>query len=257
MEAEMYFHTKAFLLPKWNDNEKRTECAFNREDFERVVRLTEKVSKGDEPTFHAIMETFIKVYPEVKKYKELSEKTYDYPEYKTIIEGLSELYQKGQKTRTALNRAEHIELTIRKGILVAISIKTPNKTYRLATKQAEPDDSIYIHNAHFDLQDNEELKHLLSGESISLNNDDADFHVVKEFLQKTLERSKEERTMRKDFSKKLYDTLKVFDQVIRNTKKSENQQYRRNRKTKISIEESAKYIKAVLELDFNAKKLRH
>lgn len=63
--------------------------------------------------------------------------------------------------------------------------------------------------------------------------------------------------MRKDFSKKLYDTLKVFDQVIRNTKKSENQQYRRNRKTKISIEESAKYIKAVLELDFNAKKLRH
>ena len=230
MEAEMYFHTKAFLLPKWNDNEKRTECAFNREDFERVVRLTEKVSKGDEPTFHAIMETFIKVYPEVKKYKELSEKTYDYPEYKTIIEGLSELYQKGQKTRTALNRAEHIELTIRKGILVAISIKTPNKTYRLATKQAEPDDSIYIHNAHFDLQDNEELKHLLSGESISLNNDDADFHAVKEFLQKTLERSKEERTMRKDFSKKLYDTLKVFDQVIRNTKKSENQQYRRNRK---------------------------
>ena len=39
MEAEMYFHTKAFLLPKWNDNEKRTECAFNRENEYLALKM--------------------------------------------------------------------------------------------------------------------------------------------------------------------------------------------------------------------------
>ena len=62
MVAEIYIHTKAFYLPKWNDNEKRTECSFDREDFERVIQLTKEVSKGDEPTFQAIMETYIDVY---------------------------------------------------------------------------------------------------------------------------------------------------------------------------------------------------
>ena len=169
MEAEMYFHTKAFLLPKWNDNEKRTECAFNREDFERVVRLTKEICKGDEPTFHAIMETFIKVYPEVKKYKELSEKTYDYPAYKTVIKGISELDQKGQNARTALNRAENIRLTIKKGMLVGISIETSSKTYPLKADLTIPmqdrkgiDDNSYIHQAHYDLKDNKELNYILS-----------------------------------------------------------------------------------------------
>lgn len=263
MEAEMYFHTKAFLLPKWNDNEKRSECAFNREDFERVVRLTEKVSKGDEPTFHAIMETFIKVYPEVKKYKELSAKTFLYPEYGSIIKGISELYQKGQNARTALGLAESVKLTIKKGMLIAISIKTPNKTYRLKadltnSEREGIDDSIYIHLAHYDLQDSKELKHiLLKNDSKTIYKDDADFPAVKDFLLKTLERSRNERIMWQDFNKNLYETLKKFDQIIRGIKKSENEAFRRPRKAEISREESATYMKAVLDLNFSEDKLYH
>ena len=263
MEAETYFHTKAFFLPKWNDNEKRTECAFNREDFERVVRLTEKVSKGDEPTFHAIMETFVKIYPEVKKYKELSAKTFLYPEYGSIIKGISELYQKGQNARTALGLAESVKLTIKKGMLIAISIKTPNKTYRLKadltnSEREGIDDSIYIHLAHYDLQDSEELKHiLLKNDPKTIYKDDADFPAVKDFLLKTLERSRNERIMWQDFNKNLYETLKKFDQIIRGIKKSENEAFRRPRKAEISRKESATYMKAVLDLNFSEDKLYH
>ena len=262
MEAEMYFHTKAFLLPKWNDNEKRTECAFNREDFERVVRLTEKVSKGDEPTFHAIMETFIKVYPEVKKYKELSEKTYDYPECGKIIQGISERDQKGQNARTALNRAEVIRLTIKKGMLVGISIVTSSKTYALKanlTRLDRPmvDDSKYIHWAHYDLKDNEELNYILSLKKKIVNKDDAEFPAIKDFLWKTLERSKDERTMWQDFNMKMYETLKNFYLIIRDVHQSENQAFRRARRAKISRAEAIPYMKAVLDMDFDEGKLFH
>lgn len=270
MEAEMYFHTKAFLLPKWNDNEKRTESAFNREDFERVVRLTEKVSKGDEPTFHAIMETFIKVYPEVKKYKELSEKTYDYPAYKTVIKGISELDQKGQNARTALNRAESIRLTIKKGMLVGISIETSSKNYPLKADLTIPiqdrkgiDDNSYIHQAHYDLKDNKELNYILSlakgntkRTKVAFKND-AEFPAIKEFLWNTLERSKDERTAWQGFNMKMYETLKNFYLIIRGVRQSENQAFRRARRAKISRAEAIPYMKAVLDMDFDEGKLFH
>ena len=263
MDIERYYKTKAFRSWPHDEDGHIKGPEHDREDFERVVRLTEKISNGDEPTFHAIMETFVKVYPEVKKYKELSAKTFLYPEYGSIIKGISELYQKGQNARTALSRAEIVRLNIKKGMLIAISIKTPNKTYRLKadltnSEREGVDDSIYIHTAHHDLPDSEELKHiLLKNGTKTIYKDDADFPSVKAFLLKTLERSKDERTMWQDFNKNLYETLKTFDQIIRGVKKSENEAYRRPRKVKISREESAIFLKSVLDMDFNEDKLYH
>lgn len=262
MEAEIYFHTKAFFLPKWNDNEKRTECSFDREDFERVIQLTKEVSKGDEPTFHAIMETFIDVYPEVKHYKIMTERTDRYSECGKIIQGISERDQKGQNARTALNRAEVIRLTIKKGMLVGISIVTSSKTYALKANLTRPDrpmvdDSKYIHWAHYDLKDNEELNYILSLKKKIVNKDDAEFPAIKDFLWKTLERSKDERTMWQDFNMKMYETLKNFYLIIRDVHQSENQAFRRARRAKISRAEAIPYMKAVLDMDFDEGKLFH
>lgn len=263
MDIERYYKTKAFIVFVIGEDHLSSKIEYDRKDFERVIRLTEEICKGDEPTFHAIMETFVKIYPEVKKYKELSAKTFLYPEYGSIIKGISELYQKGQNARTALGLAESVKLTIKKGMLIAISIKTPNKTYRLKadltnSEREGIDDSIYIHLAHYDLQDSEELKHiLLKNDPKTIYKDDADFPAVKDFLLKTLERSRNERIMWQDFNKNLYETLKKFDQIIRGIKKSKNEAFRRPRKAEISRKESATYMKAVLDLNFSEDKLYH
>ena len=263
MNKEKYLHCKPFM-GEWlkDENGQFKGIAWKRDFYNKVVRLTEKVSKGDEPTFHAIMETFIKVYPEVKKYKELSEKTYDYPEYGTIIQGISELDQKGQNARTALNRAESIRLTIKKGMLIGISIQTSSKTYALKADLTIPerpkvDDSKYIHWAHYDLKDNEELRYILSLRKKIVNKDDAEFPAIKDFLWRTLERNKDERTMWQDFNMKMYETLKNFYLIIRDVHQSENQAFRRERRAKIGRAEAIPYMKAVLEMDFDEDKLFH
>lgn len=264
MNKEKYLHSKPFM-GEWlkDENGQIKGIEWKRDFYNKVVLLTEEISKGDETTFHAIMETFVEIYPEIKKHKELSTKTFLYPEYGSTIKGISELYQKGQNARTALELAERVRLTIKKGMLIAISIKTPNKTYRLKADLTIPqrdkvDDSIYIHIAHYDLQDSEEMKHiLLKNGTKTIYKDDADFPAVKDFLLKTLERSRDERIMWQDFNKNLYETLKMFDQIIRGVKKSENEAFRRPRKAEISREESTTFMKAVLDLDFSEGKLYH
>ena len=262
MDIERYYKTKAFRSWPHDEDGHIMGLEYDREDFERVVRLTEKISKGDEPTFHAIMETFIKVYPEVKHYKIMTEKTHNYPEYGTIIQGISELDQKGQNARTALNRAETIRLTIKKGMLIGISIQTSSKTYALKADLTIPDrpkvdDSKYIHWAHYDLKDNEELRNILSLRKKIVNKDDAEFPAIKDFLWRTLERSKDERTAWQGFNMKMYETLKNFYLIIRDVRQSENQAFRRERRAKISRAESIPYMKAVLEMDFDEDKLFH
>lgn len=262
MDIERYYKTKAFRSWPHDEDGHIKGPEYDREDFERVVRLTEKISKGDEPTFHAIMETFIKVYPEVKHYKIMTESTYLYPAYKTVIKGISELDQKGQNARTALNRAEVIRLTIKKGMLVGISIVTSSKAYALKANLTRPDrpmvdDSKYIHWAHYDLKDNEELNYILSLKKKIVNKDDAEFPAIKDFLWKTLERSKDERTMWQDFNMKMYETLKNFYLIIRDVHQSENQAFRRERRAKISRAEAIPYMKAVLKMDFDEGKLFH
>ena len=262
MDIERYYKTKAFRSWPHDENGHIKGPEHDREDFLRVVRLTDKISKGDEPTFHAIMETFIKVYPEVKHYKIMTEKTHNYPEYGTIIQGISELDQKGQNARTALNRAESIRLTIKKGMLIGISIQTSSKTYALKADLTIPDrpkvdDSKYIHWAHYDLKDNEELNYILSLKKKIVNKDDAEFPVIKDFLWKTLERSKDERTMWQDFNMRMYETLKNFYLIIRDVRQSENQAFRRARRAKISRAEAIPYMKAALEMDFDEDKLFH
>ena len=262
MDIERYYKTQAFRSWPHDENGHIKGPEYDREDFERVVRLTEKISKGDKPTFHAIMETFIKVYPEVKHYKIMTEKTHNYPEYGTIIQGISELDQKGQNARTALNRAESIRLTIKKGMLIGISIQTSSKTYALKADLTIPDrpkvdDSKYIHWAHYDLKDNEELRYILSLRKKIVNKDDAEFPAIKEFLWNTLERSKDERTAWQGFNMKMYETLKNFYLIIRDVRQSENQAFRRERRAKISRAEAIPYMKAVLEMDFDEDKLFH
>ncbi len=262
MDVERYYKTKAFRSWPHDEDGHIKGPEHDREDFLRVVRLTEEICKGDEPTFHAIMETFIKVYQEVKHYKIMTEKTHHYPEYGTIIQGISELDQKGQNARTALNRAESIRLTIKKGMLIGISIQTSSKTYALKADLTIPDrpkvdDSKYIHWAHYDLKDNEELRYILSLRKKIVNKDDAEFPAIKDFLWRTLERSKDERTAWQGFNMKMYETLKNFYLIIRDVRQSENQAFRRERRAKISRAEAIPYMKAVLEMDFDEDKLFH
>lgn len=262
MDIERYYKTKAFRSWPHDEDGHIKGPEHDREDFLRVVRLTEEICKGDEPTFHAIMETFIKVYPEVKHYKIMSEKTHHYPEYGTIIQGISELDQKGQNARTALNRAETIRLTIKKGMLIGISIQTSSKTYALKADLTIPDrpkvdDSKYIHWAHYDLKDNEELRYILSLRKKIVNKDDAEFPAIKDFLWRTLERNKDERTTWQGFNMTMYETLKNFYLIIRGVRQSENQAFRRERRAKISRAEAIPYMKAVLEMDFDEDKLFH
>lgn len=270
MDVERYYKTKAFRSWPHDEDGHIKGPEHDREDFLRVVRLTEEICKGDEPTFHAIMETFIKVYPEVKHYKIMTESTYLYPAYKTVIKGISELDQKGQNARTALNRAESIRLTIKKGMLVGISIETSSKTYPLKADLTIPmqdrkgiDDNSYIHQAHYDLKDNKELNYILSlakgntkRTKVAFKND-AEFPAIKEFLWNTLKRSKDERTAWQGFNLKMYETLKNFYLIIRDVRQSENQSFRRERRAKISRAEAIPYMKAVLEMDFDEGKLFH
>lgn len=264
MDIERYYKTKAFRSWPHDEDGHIKGPEYDREDFLRVVRLTEEICKGDEPTFHAIMETFVKVYPEVKHYKIMTEGTYHYPEYGTIIQGISELDQKGQNARTALNRAETIRLTIKKGMLIGISIVTSSKTYALKADLTIPmqdrkgiDDNSYIHWAHYDLKDNKELNYILSLKKKIVNKDDAEFPAIKEFLWNTLERSRDERTAWQGFNLKMYETLKSFYLIIRDVHQSENQAFRRERRAKISRAEAIPYMKAVLEMDFDEGKLFH
>ena len=81
--------------------------------------------------------------------------------------------------------------------------------------------------------------------------------AIKDFLWKTLERSKDERTMWQDFNMKMYETLKNFYLIIRDVHQSENQAFRRARRAKISRAEAIPYMKAVLDMDFDEGKLFH
>ena len=59
MNKEKYLHRKPFM-GEWlkDENGQFKGIEWKRDFYNKVVRLTEKISKGDEPNFHAIMETF-------------------------------------------------------------------------------------------------------------------------------------------------------------------------------------------------------
>lgn len=74
MDIERYYQTQAFIVFVIGEDHLSSKIEYDRKDFERVVRLTEEISKGDEPTFHAIMETFVEVYPKIKAQQNLTNK---------------------------------------------------------------------------------------------------------------------------------------------------------------------------------------
>lgn len=240
MDKERYYQTKAFIVFVIGEDHFSSKIEYDRKDFERVVRLTEEICKGDEPTFHAIMETFVEVYPKIKAQQNFTNKE---------ISHLSKFYQKVHDAKTALNRAEVIRLKFENRMLTGVSIETPNKTYKLYTDLSYAKDYgvnldfIYIGFAGDALCKYKKLKDLYNiGTGIkSITKGEGDFSEAKEFLFETLEDTESHRIKSKNFNKITFDLLKTFRKVIIANK----------REIRISKDEAHEYIKSVLCLDLD------
>lgn len=240
MDIERYYKTKAFIVFVIGEDHLSSKIEYDRKDFERVIRLTEEICKGDEPTFHTIMETFVEVYPKIKAQQNFTNKE---------ISHLSEFYRRVHDAKTALNRAEVIRLKFENRMLTGISIETPNRTYKLHTDYSCLNeyglniDSLYIIFAGLALGEYKKLKdlHKLGTGVRSITKEENDFSEAKEFLLKTLEDTESRRIKSKNFDKITFDLLKTFRKVI----------IAKNRGIRISKDEAHKYLKSVLCLDLD------
>ena len=240
MDIERYYQTQAFIVFVIGEDHFSSKIEYDRKDFERVVRLTEEISKGDEPTFHAIMETFVEVYPKIKAQQNLTNKE---------ISHLSKFYKRVHDAKTALNRAEVIRLKFESRMLTDVSIETPNRTYKLYTDLSYAKDYgvnldfIYIGFAGNALCKYKKLKDLYKiGTGIkSITKGEGDFSEAKEFLFETLEDTESHRIKSKNFNKITFDLLKTFRKVIIANKRG----------IRISKDEAHEYIKSVLCLDLD------
>lgn len=240
MDKERYYQTKAFIVFVIGEDHFSSKIEYDRKDFERVVRLTEEICKGDEPTFHAIMETFVEVYPKIKAQQNFTNKE---------ISHLSKFYQRVHDAKTALNRAEVIRLKFENQMLTGVSIETPNKTYKLYTDLSYVKDYgvnldfIYIGFAGHALCKYKKLTDLYKiGTGIkSITKGEGDFSEAKEFLCETLEDTESHRIKSKNYNKITVELLKTLRQVI----------IAKKRKIRINKDEAHKYLNSVLCLDLD------
>lgn len=197
MNKEKYLHSKPFMGKQLLDENGQFKSIEWKQDFyNKVIRLTEEVSKGDEPTFHAIMETFVKVYPEVKRIAEAVE----------VKEQLSKTHSQASEIRGAIDRASKIRLIIKKGQLTDIRMSFDRHS------KAVPDP--YIGLADYDLYMNENLKWMLGakGAIIEVTPNESDWNAVKQFLGETLKR--DDVLSKKNAEKRFYEVLKELFKVV-------------------------------------------
>lgn len=200
MNKEKYLHSKPFM-GEWleDENGQFKGIEWKRDFYNKVVRLTEEICKRDEPTFHAIMETFIKVYPEAKRIADAVK----------VKDQLSKEHNKASEIRGAVNRASKIRLTIKENRLTDIRMSFDR------TSKAVP--YSYIGIADYDLYMNENLKWMLGakGAIIEFTANESEWGTIKQFLQDTLQR--DDILGKQNAKKRLYEVLKELYDVVHET----------------------------------------
>lgn len=200
MNKEKYLHRKPFM-GEWlkDENGQFKGIEWKRDFYNKVVRLTEKISKGDEPNFHAIMETFVKIYPEVKRIANAVR----------VKDQLSKEHSQASEIKGAVDRATKIRLTIKGNRLTDIRMSFDR------TSKAVP--YSYIGIADYDLYMNENLKWMLGakGAVIEFTPNESEWDAVKQFLKYTLQR--DDILGKQNAKKRLYEVLKELYDVVHET----------------------------------------
>ena len=200
MNKEKYLRSKPFMGESLLDENKQFKSIeWKRDFYNKVIRLTEEVSKGDEPTFHAIMETFVKVYPEAKRIAEAVE----------VKEQLSKEHSQASEIRGAIDRASKIRLTIKENRLTNIRMSFD--------KHSKAVPYSYIGIADYDLYMNEGLKWMLGakGAIIEVTANESEWDAVKQFLKETLHR--DDILGKQNAKKRFYEVLKELYEAVKKT----------------------------------------
>ena len=191
MNNEKYLHSKPFM-GEWlkDENGQFKGIEWKRDFYNKVVRLTEEISIGDESTFDAIMKTFVEIYPEVKRIANAVR----------VKDQLSKEHSQASEIKGAVDRATKIRLTIKENRLTDIRMSFDR------TSKAVP--YSYIDIADYDLYMNESLKWMLGskGAVIEFTPNESEWDAVKQFI-----------LGKQNAKKRLYEVLKELYDVVHKT----------------------------------------